>query len=80
MAEDDPTEVSWMAEWGLRDDSMGGEDLAEFVATIVEDARRLWSDRYKLTIEWTLDGDPLPGGIVQDAVTAAGVTLPTTVS
>jgi len=77
---DDPTYISWMAEWGLRDDSMGvgdsNEDLADLVAKIVEDARHSWSDRFDLSIEWTLDGDAPPGGTVADAVAAAGVTLP----
>ena len=53
--EDEP--VSWSAEWGLRDDSVGtedsNEDVHQLIRDIIEDARR-WADRYDLTIEWTL--------------------------
>lgn len=42
VALDDPTYVSWVATWGLREDSVGtedsSEDLAELVSGIVEDA------------------------------------------
>lgn len=50
--EDEP--VSWSAEWGLRDDSVGtedsNEDVHQLIRDIIEDARR-WTDRYDLTIE-----------------------------
>lgn len=78
---DDPGEtyVSWGAEWGLRDDSVGTEDsnenLAELIDAILEDLRPL-AERYTLRLEWDLDGDPPEGKTVADAVAEWGVTLP----
>lgn len=78
---DDPGEtyVSWGAEWGLRDDSVGVEDsnenLADLVADILEDLRS-WTDRYSLRLEWDLSGDPPDNGTVADAVAEWNVTLP----
>lgn len=81
VAQDNAADVTWFATWGLRDDDVGtedsGEDLAELVSAIVEDAQ-VWSDRYDLTIEWTVGGDAPPGGSVEEAVAAAGVVLPQT--
>jgi hypothetical protein len=62
--EDDENDVSWSAEWGLRDDPVGvedrNEDLQQLVDDLIEDARR-WTDRYDLAIEWDLSGDAPAG-------------------
>ena len=75
--QDEP--VSWSAEWGLRDDSVGtedsNEDVHQLIRDIIEDARR-WTDRYDLTIEWTLFGDSPRGKTVQDMLTELDVILP----
>lgn len=71
--------VTWSAEWGLRDDSVGtedsNEDVQQLVNDIVEDARR-WADRYDLTIEWTLSGDTPRGKTIEDILRELSVTLP----
>ena len=70
---DDPAYMSWSAEWGMRDDSQGGEDsnenLQKLVNAVIEDARH-WTNQFDLRIEWTLNGDPPPGGTIADAVIA----------
>lgn len=72
-------EVSWSAEWGLRDDGIGTEDsnenLAELVEAVLEDLRPL-SERYTLRLEWELGGDPPKGKTLEDAVAERDVTLP----
>ncbi|WP_410646522.1 hypothetical protein [Amycolatopsis sp. cmx-4-54] len=74
-------EVSWSAEWGLRDDGIGtedsSEDLAELVAAVLEDLRPL-AERRTLRLEWELGGDPPKGTTLEDAVAEWGVTLPQT--
>lgn len=78
--EDDP--VSWAATWGLHEDSVGHEDssenLPELIDAILDDARTSWGQRYDLQIEWILGGDAPDGQTVDDAVAAAGITLPRT--
>jgi hypothetical protein len=73
--------AEWQAEWGLRDESVGtedsSEDLQQLVADVISDARR-WTDRYELTVAWTLRGDADAGKTVWDMVTELGVILPTT--
>ena len=75
----DEEPVSWAAEWGLRDDPVGtedsNEDVQQLINDIIEDARQ-WTERYELTIEWTLSGDAPHGKTVQDTLTELGVTLP----
>ncbi|WP_409496734.1 hypothetical protein [Amycolatopsis sp. cmx-11-12] len=61
------TYVSWGAEWGLRDDSVGTEDSSEDVAAVLEDLRLL-ADCYTVRLEWQLGGDPPEGKTVADAV------------
>jgi hypothetical protein len=81
--DDEEEPVSWSAEWGLRDDQVGtedsNEDVHQLINDILEDARQ-WTDRYDLTIEWTLSGDSPRGKTVQDMLTELGVTLPDTVT
>uniref|UniRef100_UPI003F496B6E hypothetical protein n=1 Tax=Amycolatopsis sp. CA-096443 TaxID=3239919 RepID=UPI003F496B6E len=76
-------EVSWSAEWGLRDDGIGtedsSEDLAELVDAVLEDLRPL-AERYTLRLEWELGGDPPKGKTLEEAVAEWGVTLPETLS
>lgn len=76
---DEEEPVSWSAEWGLRDDPVGtedsNEDVHQLINDIIEDARR-WTDRYDLTIDWTLSGDSPRGKTVEDMLTELGVTLP----
>jgi hypothetical protein len=73
--------AEWSAEWGLRDDSVGtedsSEDLRQLIADVISDGRR-WTDRYELTIAWTLSGDADAGKTVWDMVTELGATLPAT--
>lgn len=76
-----PEWVDWSCEYGLRDESVGiddfgNPDLKDVIEGVLEYARQ-WSDRYDITIEWTVDGDPPTGGTVKDAIAALGVELPT---
>jgi hypothetical protein len=73
--------IDWTCEYELRDDGSGiddsgNPDLRSVVDGVIDYARS-FSDRYDLTIEWTVSGDPPPGGTVQDAIAALGVVLPT---
>jgi hypothetical protein len=72
--------VSWHASWGLEDSSTGTEhsesELQVLVEVITRDLVRRGS-RYSFQIEWTLRGDPPADGTLDDAVTDAGVALPT---
>jgi hypothetical protein len=83
--DDDPAEVyvSWHAEWGLRDSSVGTEDSSEDLAALVESVlsdQRSMTDRYIVRLEWTLGGDPPEGETVDEAVVELGVRLPEVVA
>ncbi|MGW1737378.1 hypothetical protein ACWCPQ_01060 [Nocardia sp. NPDC001965] len=76
-----PEWVDWSCEYELRDESSGiddhgNPDLEDVVKGVLDYARQ-WSDRYDITIEWTIHGDPPAGATVEDAITALGVELPT---
>ena len=78
--DEDPDWVCWSCEYELRGESVGiddsgNPDLHDVVNGVLDYARR-WSDRYDITIEWTVDGDPPEDGTVEDAIAALGVTLP----
>jgi hypothetical protein len=79
--DDDPAEVyvSWHAEWGLRDSSVGSEDLAALAESVLSDQRSM-TDRYIVRLEWTLSGDPPDGETVDEAVVELGVRLPEVVA
>jgi hypothetical protein len=84
LFDDDPADVcvSWHAEWGIRDDSVGTEDssenLAELVAAVLEDLRSM-AERYTVRVEWTVSGDPPEGSTVEAEIASLGVALPTEV-
>ncbi|MGW5384001.1 hypothetical protein [Nocardia sp. NPDC003963] len=76
-----PEWVDWSCEYGLRDESVGVDDhgnpdLADVVQGVLDYARQ-WSDRYDITIEWIINGDPPAGGTVEDAIAALDIELPT---
>ena len=77
---EDPAVVTWVAEWGLQDDSVGiednNQDLKALVDAVLEDARDL-ATRYDLTIQWTLYGDPAGDQPLEQTVASLGVSLPT---
>jgi hypothetical protein len=79
--DDDPAEVyvSWHAEWGLRDSSVGSEDLAALAESVLSDQRSM-TDRYIVRLQWTLSGDPPDGETVDEAVVELGVRLPEVVA
>lgn len=76
---DDGDDVSWYAEWGLRDSSIGtedsSEDLAELIASIIDDLRGE-SARFTVHVAWHIDGDPPPEGTIREAIAAENVELP----
>lgn len=77
--DEDPDDVGWYAEWGIRDDSVGtedsAEDLRELVAGIASDVHR-WTPQYDVTIEWLIGGDAPEGSTVEKEIARLGVTLP----
>lgn len=81
--DDDPEDTGWFAEWGIRDDSAGTEDSAEslhdLVASITQDISR-WTDRYDVTIEWSISGDTPEGSTVENEIRRLGVTLPSRIT
>lgn len=83
VEDDDPEDIGWHAEWGIRDDSGAtedsAEDLRELVAGIVQDVSR-WTNRYDVTIEWSIGGDAPEGGTVAKEIDLLGVTLPQRIS
>lgn len=79
VEEDDPTDIGWSAEWGVREDSSGVEDsqesLRELVDAIVDDVRT-WTDRFDVALAWNIGGDAPAGSTVEDEIHRLGVTLP----
>ncbi|MCT2107786.1 hypothetical protein HMPREF3086_15640 [Dietzia sp. HMSC21D01] len=83
VEDEDPEDVGWYAEWGIRDDSAGtedsAEDLRELVAGIASDVHR-WTHRYDVTLEWVIGGDAPEGSTVEKEIARLGVTLPRNIS
>ncbi|MEV6139615.1 hypothetical protein AB0L63_26910 [Nocardia sp. NPDC051990] len=78
--DEDPDWIWWSCKYELRGESVGiddsgNPDLQDVVNGVLDYARE-WSNRYDITIEWTVDGDPPDDGTVEDAIAALGVTLP----
>lgn len=73
------TYVSWHAEWGLPDDSVGiedsSEDLAELVAGVLEDLRPM-AERHTVRLEWTIGGDRPDSTTIEAEIAGLGVQLP----
>lgn len=83
MDANDPSDVAWSAEWGLRGDDVGiedhSDDLQELVDSFLEECQQ-WITDDDLQIVWNLGGDRPEGRTIEDEIANAGITLPARLS